>query len=337
LYGSRAVAEKSPYKLGRHIRPFRRTRGTWSNPRRFRPHPPATGPSRLARPPGRRWAPWSGQVPPARQLAPRSPPRPPAPGVEPAPALGYAVPVPGAPWLRAPPPAVDGRTALRVVQFASNPVPRASARCAGLALPINRRAGARGHRVGGSAGGGPDIYIHTPTLHPPPSRPPTHLPSQDDSPCMAHSRERRQAPWNTTSPGPDCTRHPRRVRVPPASPESEGAGAEAEASTKRQGPRRPMASAKKRPPPALPGGRPVTRPPPRHPTAPTGSAGVRVPGSPGFHAPGSPRSGHCPPGPPWALPESGGRRRPRGGSASGGFKSPPNTVPAPLHGFLDVA
>ena len=109
MYGSRAVAEKSPYKLGRHIRPFRRTRGTWSNPRRFRPHPPATGPPRLARLPGRRWTPWSGQVPPARQLAPRLPPRPPAPGVEPAPALGYAVPramavpAPGAPWHRAPP------------------------------------------------------------------------------------------------------------------------------------------------------------------------------------------------------------------------------------------
>ena len=74
-----------------------------------------------------------------------------------------------------------------------------------------------------------------------------------------------------------------------------------------------MASAKKRPPPALPGGRPITRPPPRHPTAPTGSAGVRVPGSPGFHAPGSPRSGHCPPGPPWALPESGGPPAAEGG------------------------
>ena len=178
-----------------------------------------------------------------------------------------------------------------MVQFASNPVPRTSARCAGLALPIHRRAGARGRRVGGSAGGGLDIYIHTPTLHPPPSRSPTHLPSHDDSPSMAHSRERR----------------------------------------------RPMASAKKRPPPALPGGRPIPRLPPPVPTAPTGSAGAWVPGGPAFHAPGSPRSGHCPPSPPWALPKSGGRRRPRGGSASGGFKSPPNTLPAPLHGFLDVA
>jgi hypothetical protein len=180
LYGSRAVAEKSPYKLGRHIRPFGRTRGTWANPRRFRPHPPATGPSRLARPPGRRWAPWPGQVPPARQLAPRSPPRPPAPGVEPA---------------------------LRVVQFASNPVPRTSARCAGLALPIHRRAGARGRRVGGSAGGGPDIYIHTPTLHPPPSRSPTHLPSHDDGPSMAHSRER-QGPRRPMASAKNARRRP---------------------------------------------------------------------------------------------------------------------------------
>lgn len=168
MYGSRAVAEKSPYKLGRHIRPFGRTRGTWSNPRRFRPHPPATGPPRLARLPGRRWTPWSGQVPPARQLAPRLPPRPPAPGVEPAPALGYAVPramaVPGTRGSLAPgpSPAVDGRTSLRVVQFASDPVPRTSARCAGLALPIHRRAGARGRRVWGVSRRGPRyIYSHT--------------------------------------------------------------------------------------------------------------------------------------------------------------------------------
>ena len=316
MYGSRAVAEKSPYKLGRHIRPFGRTRGTWSNPRRFRPHPPATGPPRLARLPGRRWTPWSGQVPPARQLAPRLPPRPPAPGVEPAPALGYAVPVPGAPWLRAPP---WRSTDERPCGWSSSPpIPFRARLHAARALLYRLTAGPGrgGIGLGGQPEGaqmeGAQIYIFT---HPPPSRPPTHLPSQDDSPCMAHSRERRQAPWNTTttSPGPDCTRHPRRVRVPPPPARSARVPGQTEASTKRQGPRRPMASAKKRPPPALPGGRSITRPPPRHPTAPTGSAGVRVPGSPGFHAPGSPRSGHCPPGPPWALPESGGHRRPRGG------------------------
>ena len=168
MYGSRAVAEKSPYKLGRHIRPFGRTRGTWSNPRRFRPHPPATGPSRLARPPGRRWAPWSGQVPPARQLAPRSPPRPPAPGVEPAPARGYAVPGSGHPQ------AVDGRMSVRVAQFASDPAPRTATGFAALALLIHRRAEARGGRVWGVSRRGPRYIFFThrpPTQHPEDHRP----------------------------------------------------------------------------------------------------------------------------------------------------------------------
>lgn len=173
MYGSRAVAEKSPYKLGRHIRPFGRTRGTWSNPRRFRPHPPATGPSRLARPPGRRWAPWSGQVPPARQLAPRSPPRPPAPGVEPAPALGYAVPVPGAPWLRAPP---RRSTDERPCGWSSSPpIPFRARLHAAQALLYRLTAGPG--RGGIGLGGQPEgaqiyIFTHRPYTH----HPAGHLP-----------------------------------------------------------------------------------------------------------------------------------------------------------------
>jgi hypothetical protein len=214
LYGSRAVAEKSPYKLGRHIRPFGRTRGTWSNPRRFRPHPPATGPPRLARLPGRRWTPWSGQVPPARQLAPRLPPRPPAPRVEPAPALGYAVPramavpVPGAPWHRAPP---RRSTDERPCGWSSSPPIPFRAHVCTLRRPRfadspqGRGAGASGWGV--SRRGPRCIYIHPPTLHPPPSRSPTHLPSHDDSPSMAHSRER-QGPRRPMASAKNARRRP---------------------------------------------------------------------------------------------------------------------------------
>lgn len=180
MYGSRAVAEKSPYKLGRYIRPFGRTRGTWSNPRRFRPHPPATGPPRLARLPGRRWTPWSGQVPPARQLAPRLPPRPPAPGVEPAPALGYAVPramavpVPGAPWHRAPP---RRSTDERPCGWSSSPPIPFRARLHAAQASLCRFTAGPG-RGGVGLGGQPEgaqiyIFTHRPYTH----HPVGHLPT----------------------------------------------------------------------------------------------------------------------------------------------------------------
>lgn len=158
------------------------TRRGWLDPQA------AAGPRGPAK--SRRRANWlpAGHHPPG--------PMPPAPGVEPAPALGYAVPramaVPGTRGSLAPgpSPAVDGRTSLRVVQFASDPVPRTSARCAGLALPIHRRAGARGRRVWGVSRRGPRYIFFThrpPTQHPEDHRPIFRL-------SMAHSPERRQAP-----------------------------------------------------------------------------------------------------------------------------------------------
>lgn len=243
MYGSKAVAEKHPYKLGLQIRPFGRTRGTWSNPRRFRPHPPATGPSRLARPPGGRWTPWSGQVPPARQLAPRWAPssRPPCrlprasnrPRREATRSLDLGGP--GTRGALAPGNPRRSTDECRCGWSSSPPIPRRAR--LHPSQPSLRRftAGPRPGGVGlGGWSAGAQIYILTPrTLHPPPSGPPTNLPSQSDNPGMAHSPERRQAP--------------------PA----------------------PKGERQKRPPPALPGGRPITRLPPRHPTAPTGSAGGR--------------------------------------------------------------
>lgn len=225
MYGSKAVAENTPYKLGLQIRPFGRTRGTWSNPRRFRPHTPATDLSRLARPPGGRGTPWSGQVPPARQLAPRwaPPSRPHAacPGRRTGPGARLR-----APWLRAPP-AVEGRMSLRVVQFASNPAPPTSACFAALALPIHRRAEARGGStglvgglVGGSARGGPEIYNDTPAPHPPPSGLPTHLPCQHGSSSMAHSPERRKPRAGERHAPPGTP--PSRDRTAPVTPGESG-------------------------------------------------------------------------------------------------------------------
>lgn len=171
------MAEKSPYKLGLQIRPFGRTRGTWSNPRRFRPHPPATDPSRLARPPGRRWTPWSGQVPPARQLAPRrappSRPHAPCPGRRTGPGARLR-----GPWLRAPP---GGR---RTNVGAGGPVRLRPRSAHGYRLRGPRFTDSpQGRGPGGSGlGGQPEgaqIYIfHTPTPHPAPRGPPTHLSSQ---------------------------------------------------------------------------------------------------------------------------------------------------------------
>lgn len=253
MYGSKAVAENTPYKLGLQIRPFGRTRGTWSNPRRFRPHTPATDLSRLARPPGGRGTPWSGQVPPARQLAPRwaPPSRPHAacPGRRTGPGARLR-----APWLRAPP-AVEGRMSLRVVQFASNPAPPTSACFAALALPIHRRAEARGGRpgwLGGWLGGQPEgaqKYIMTP-------RPPTHHPV-DYLPIFRVSMA---APaWHIArsagSPALESVTHPLEHHLPgtgphPSPPESQGSpqprelGCRGRASPKRQAPRRPKASAK---------------------------------------------------------------------------------------------
>lgn len=109
---------------------------------------------------------------------------PPAPGVEPAPARGYAVPGSGHPQ------AVDGRMSARVAQFASDPAPRTATRFAALALLIHRRAEARGGRVRGVSRRGPRYIFFThrpPTQHPEDHRPIFRL-------SMAHSPERRQAP-----------------------------------------------------------------------------------------------------------------------------------------------
>lgn len=173
MYGSKAVAEKSPYKLGLQIRPFGRTRGTWSNPRRFRPHTPATDLSRLARPPGGRGTPWSGQVPPARQLAPRwaPPSRPHAacPGRRTGPGARLRAPLgwvaPGTPGGRRTNVFAGGsvrlqsRSAhvcmLRRPRFTDSPQGRGPGRSTGL--------------VGGVSPRGAQKYIMTP-------RPPTHHP-----------------------------------------------------------------------------------------------------------------------------------------------------------------
>ena len=135
------------------------TRRGWLDPQA------AAGPRGPAK--SRRRANWlpAGHHPPG--------PMPPAPGVEPAPARGYAVPGSGHPQ------AVDGRMSVRVAQFASDPAPRTATRFAALALLIHRRAEARGGSGLGGQPEGAQIYIfHTPTPHPAPRGPPTHLSSQ---------------------------------------------------------------------------------------------------------------------------------------------------------------
>lgn len=193
---------------GRTHRP--RTCRGWPDPQA------AAGPRGPAK--SRRRANWlpAGRHPPG--------PMPPAPGVEPAPARGYALPWAG--WPRAPP-AVEGRMSLRVVQFASNPAPPTSACFAALALPIHRRAEARGGRpgwlggwLGGSARGGPEIYNDTPAPHPPPSGLTTHLPCQHDSSSMAHSRERRKPRAGERHAPPGTP--PSRGRTAPVTPGESG-------------------------------------------------------------------------------------------------------------------
>lgn len=147
------------------------TRRGWLDPQA------AAGPRGPAK--SRRRANWlpAGHHPPG-------PMPPPAPGVEPAPARGYAVPGSGHPQ------AVDGRMSVRVAQFASDPAPRTATGFAALALLIHRRAEARGGRVWGVSRRGPRYIFFThrpPTQHPEDHRPIFRL-------SMAHSPERRQAP-----------------------------------------------------------------------------------------------------------------------------------------------
>ena len=134
------------------------TRRGWLDPQA------AAGPRGPAK--SRRRANWlpAGHHPPG--------PMPPAPGVEQAPARGYAVPGSGHPQ------AVDGRMSVRVAQFASNPAPRTSTRFAALAVLIHRRAAAPGGSGWGVSRRGPRYIFFThrpPTQHPEDHRPSVRL------------------------------------------------------------------------------------------------------------------------------------------------------------------
>lgn len=186
---------------GRTHRP--RTCRGWPDPQA------AAGPRGPAK--SRRRANWlpAGRHPPG--------PMPPAPGVEPAPARGYALPGSGHPR--------RSKDECLCGWFSSPPIPLRPRLHASPPSLYRFTAGPRPGEVdrvgwGGQPEGGPEIYNDTPAPHPPPSGLTTHLPCQHDSSSMAHSRERRKPRAGERHAPPGTP--PSRGRTAPVTPGESG-------------------------------------------------------------------------------------------------------------------